>query len=242
MRALLALGLCFGASMPSAPVFDGTAQEPEPTPEPALELLTGDARAEFFREVEERMAAQKAVVATFEQEKHLALFEQPLRASGVILFSTPDRLRWELRAPFPSILVVSGQDVARFDHDAGTWSKAEQGRQADVILVVMDSIRTWFRGRFDPKEGPYEVEVARAPAPTIVLRPRGKALGKNLKAVELRLAPDLSHVARVTIREGNGDRTVMEFTRVARENLPLPAELFSLEQVAEADIEALRTR
>ena len=206
-------------------------------------LLQGEERERFFTEVEKKMSAIKSVGATFSQEKRLALFKEPLISSGLILVSPPDQLRWEFRKPFRSVLIVSGDRVAKFEHEKDHWRKVKQGRQADAVLIVMDNVRSWFRGEFDPKGGKFEVDVARVPKPLIVMRPKDKMLSRTLSAVELTLAADFTHVVRVTIREKSGDKTEMNFTRLkTKDEQPMPTELFDLEKVVEAKLEELEDR
>ena len=54
--------------------------------------LQGAARATFTRKVAASMARVDAVVATFEQEKHYALFDEVAKQHGVILYQRPDRI------------------------------------------------------------------------------------------------------------------------------------------------------
>lgn len=244
---MIAVGLLIVAGLAAAgtPLADSrgadrVAQEEAPAkPGPeAPHWLSGEERTRFLVELGEKMGREKTIAATFEQEKKLALFKDPLRAGGVILFAAPDRLRWEFREPFRSILVVSGQTVAKFEREENGWRKVEQGRQAVAVLVVMDNIRAWFRGEFSEQEKAFEVRVAREPRPVIAMRPLEKALARNLKSIELRLAEALTHVEQVTLVERNGDRTVMSFSRLKREkDEPLPPGLFATDRVEEVSIE-----
>jgi hypothetical protein len=214
----------------TAPVQVASAVAEEPAPK----FLTGKARKDFLVEVAKKMGDLRSVAATFEQEKRLALFKEPLRSSGQVLFTAPDHLRWEFTEPFMSVLIVSGDQVAKFERLELGWRKLEQGRQAQVILVVMDHIRSWFRGQFDAGGDGFDVQVAREPRAMIRLRPREEVLARNLQEVELVLAKGNSHVERVTIREAGGNSTVMDFTQLKRKpSSPLPKRYFSLEQVIE---------
>lgn len=191
------------------------AQSRPPSPKP----LAGKQREAFLKSVQKAMTGRTEVAATFVTEKHYALFDDVVRQRGFILYQRPDRLRWEIQHPFQSILVVTGTDVAKFEIKKGKRRKLTLGRAQDVLRIVMDQIRSWFRGEFEKGNRDYTVQLFAAtkkPAANarIVLRPRSKTLRKTVQQFELELAPDLGSVSQVTIREAGGDRTVMRFSRM----------------------------
>jgi outer membrane lipoprotein-sorting protein len=190
-------------------------------------FLQGAEKQEFLRKVEERMSGLSSLSVVFEQEKTLRIFKEKVVTRGVLLFARPDRLRWETREPFRSILVVSGNDVGKFEYLGGERRALKLGRGADVILMVMDRIRGWFRGNFDREGKHYEVDVAREPRPRVVLRPKDSAIRKSIRELDLELSTDLSTVEKVTLVEGEGDRTTMRFTE-RRRNLEFPEGTFSV--------------
>jgi len=209
-----------------------------PHQDEAPRFLEGSERERFLDELEARMAARTTVVAEFEQEKVLALFEDPLVTHGAILFAAPDRLRWETRSPFRSILVVAGDDVAKFEFVREEQRKLELGRSKDPLLAVMGQIRGWFLGRFDRRQKTYRMRVAREPRPLIVLEPAEGGLRKSLGAVEVYLTAELDAVQRVVVRETSGDHTTMTFSE-KRRDVAIPAAYFDLAEPAALDLEAL---
>lgn len=190
-------------------------KDPPPTSQ-APQALTDKARAAFLAKVAKAMSNRKEVAATFVTEKQYALFDDVARQRGFILYQRPGKLRWEIQHPFRSILVVDGTDVAKFEFNKGVRRKLTLGRTQDVLRIVMDQIRSWFRGEFEKGSKDYTVQLfaatTRPAAPArVVLVPRSKSLRKTVQQFELQLAADLSSVARVTIQEAGGDRTEMRF-------------------------------
>lgn len=191
--------------------------------------LEGAARTAFIKNIAKSMAKVKTVVAAFEQEKHYSLFDDVVKQRGIILYSRPDRLRWEIQQPFRSILIVTGTDVAKFEFRKGQRKKLRLGRAKDVLLVVMDQIRGWFRGDFKKSEADYDVSFFdRSPA-RIVMRPKSKSLRKTVQSFELVLAKDLGSVTQVTIHEKGDDKTVMKFTKLPSAKV-LDARYFDVKQ------------
>lgn len=199
--------------------------------------LTGKGRDAFLKKVEQRMAKVRTVVARFAQQKHLALFGDVVKTSGCILYARPDQLRWEIRQPFRSILIVAGRDVAKFEFHKGKRRRLELGRSSDIILMVMNQIRGWFRGDFARSMQRYDVRVF---APTekrtarIELRPKDKNLARNLQRIELRFAKTLTSIERVTIFERGSDQTVMDFTKL-RDNPVIAKDYFDVRAPREFD-------
>jgi outer membrane lipoprotein-sorting protein len=210
-----------------------------PAEEPSRAFLDRGERDRFLDRMEKRMAELASFLAEFEQTKRLSLFKEPVESRGFILFARPDRLRWEIVRPFRSVLVVSGNEVAKFEFVGGKRRALRLGRAGDAVLAAMDQIRQWFQGRFDRDGKQYRVQVSTKPDTRIVLTPRDEALARTLKAIEFVPTEELDSMESVTIRERNGDSTVMVFSKRAND-VEAPAAAFSLEDPADLDLERLR--
>lgn len=177
-------------------------------------FLDGAQREAFVVKVENHLSAVRSFTATFQQEKKLAIFKDVVHSNGVLAFQAPDLIRWEIREPFRSILIVAGNSVGKFEFMGAQRRALQLGRGSDLVLVVMERIRQLFVGRFDRNE--YVIEAAELPAPTVRLTPKGGRLTQLLH-IELRFTPSLDGVETVTISERAGDSTVMRFKQVARD-------------------------
>lgn len=189
-------------------------------------FLEGPAREAFLVETGERLRASRTVFADFVQLKAIPLFQHPARSDGTILFAAPDRLRWEIRAPFESLLVVSGESVAKFEVRDGVRRELKLGGSRDALSLVMGRIQAWFRGEFDDDGHGFRVQVRAAPVPVIVMTPSSAALAERLGSITLELAPDLASLARLILRERDGGTTTMAFT-LRGANLAFPERTFS---------------
>jgi outer membrane lipoprotein-sorting protein len=185
------------------------------------------------------MSGVRSFVADFEQKKKLSVFQGTAVSSGFILFQRPDHLRWEIKKPFRSILIVSGNGVAKFEFVGGKRRALKLGRGRDAILIAMERIRSWFKGDFAREGKHYKVAVSRRPTPLIVLTPLDARLKKTLKAIEFTPTKDLVGMRQVMIRERGGDHTVLVFRRRV-DNVKAPAAAFSLEKPKELDLVKLR--
>ncbi|MBN1443965.1 MAG: outer membrane lipoprotein carrier protein LolA [Planctomycetes bacterium] len=240
----LALAGAAGEGRPDAEADPASAAEPptaaesKPARAPQRKLLEGAERAEFLARVEEKMAAVQSIAAEFAQEKELRLFETALRSSGVILFQRPDRLRWEIREPFRSILVASGSTAGKYEYTGGERRELRLKDGGQAVLIVLAQMRAWFQGRFEDRGRHFDVDVSDSPSPLIILRPRLEAMKKSLEAVEIELRPDLSAVARLRIAERGGDSTKLTFREIRRD-ADLPADLFTVSDPSPLDMKRI---
>jgi outer membrane lipoprotein-sorting protein len=168
----------------------------------------------------------------------MPLFKTPLLSTGCILFTRPDRLRWEITAPFHSLLVVAGDSVGKFEFTDGERKALALGRTADVILLVMEQIRTWFQGRFDRTGKVYRVRSSKVPRPLIVLEPVQTGLSKNLRSIELWLSADLASLRELRILEAQGSTTTLRFA-AQRQDLELAADWFATQNPGAIDYRVL---
>jgi len=168
-------------------------------------------RDAFLDRVSSAMDSITAFAAAFDQEKDLKVFSEKVKSSGLIVFARPDRLRWEISAPFRSLLIVAGNDAAKFEWVAGKRRALKLGRSKDAIVLAMERIRGWFRGEFKRARKDYTVEVTAGKDPRIVMSPKDARLKKTLRRLEFWPTRDLKAMRRVVVREGKGGVTVMKF-------------------------------
>ena len=175
----------------------------------------GEAR-ELLAAIEKELGKTRTLRTRFVQEKHLAMFARPLTADGVIYFSRPRRVRFELAAPFRSVLIVNGDKVAKYEHGADGWARLNLPN-TDAMGLVMDQIAAWMRGDFDSQSRLFELAVVKRDGNVLVqLTPKHKRFGKIIQRIELKLAPARDRFVSVTIREPDGDYTLLRFTEETR--------------------------
>jgi outer membrane lipoprotein-sorting protein len=175
----------------------------QPTNPPAAVSLEDISRA---------MAKADTVFSRFTQERHLSLFNEPLRSEGYLCFQKPGRVRWETTRPYKSILVSDGRGVAQFEWVDDKWRKLDLGL-ADALQNVVAQIAGVMEGRYTSDRRSYAASVTNsADGPVITLVPRDQAMRKMLAAIEVHLAPDLQATRRVVLRETGGDTTDIRFS------------------------------
>ncbi len=174
----------------------------------------------------------ESVFTRFVQERHLSLFQEPLRSEGYLCFQKPGRVRWEITQPYQAILLSDGKGVAQFERVKGQWKKLELGL-ADAVQNVVAQIGAVMEGRYAGRQRDYRVSATNtAEGPVVTLTPQQPAMRKMMQAIEIHLAPDLRGPRRVVLREVDGDFTDIRFSEPVAEPA-LPAGTFDLNQPAE---------
>ena len=179
----------------------------------------------------------ESVFTRFAQERHLSLFQEPLRSEGYLCFQKPGRIRWEVTQPYQSILVSDGKGVAQFERAGGQWKKLELGLP-DAMQSVIGQIGAIMEGRYAGRQSDFSVSATNtADGPVVTLIPRQPAMLKMMQAIEIYLAPDFRVTRRVVLREQDGDFTDIQFSGQMAAP-PLPAGTFDCNQPA--DLELIR--
>lgn len=188
-------------------------------------------------QISSAMGRAQTVFTRFVQERHLSLFNEPLRSEGFLCFQKPGRIRWETTVPYKSILVSDGSSVAQFEWTDGKWRKLDLGL-GDALQNVVSQIAGVMDGGYADKHSGYAATVTNNVDEVVVtLIPQNETVRKMMAAIEVHLTADLKETRRVILRESGGDYTDIQFSEQFV-NLKLPSNTFDLK--APADIETIR--
>ncbi len=163
----------------------------------------------------------RTIFTRFVQERHLSLFNEPLRSEGFLCFQKPGHIRWETTAPYKSILVSDGSGVAQFEWADEKWKKLDLGL-GDALQNIVSQIASVMDGRFASDQRSYTATVTNAAdAIVITLVPKNESMRKMMAAIEVHLAADLKGTRRVVLRENGGDYTDIQFSeQIVNQELP----------------------
>lgn len=202
------------------------AKPPRPLTEAELDKL--------LTKLAKELGTIRTLWVDFRQDKYLSMFSDVIKAEGVCLFRRPATVRFELTKPFRSVMITKGKAVAKFEFVGSRWRKIKLAN-TDVIRMVTGQIASWLQGKFREKGDIYKISAVAGLHTTLILTPRNKSFRKYISSIELLLADDRKRIVSVTIREPEGDYTVMRFSREQRD-VPLPDELFDTRGKAPAPL------
>ncbi len=175
------------------------------------------------------LAPIQTLQARFIQERRVSIFVDTLVTTGVCLFEPPKRLRWELTAPYVSVLIHSPDGVSKFDEEEGQLRKMQLGGE-EILTQVLGQIVEWMRGDFGRAREAYLIEVRHTGESNLLtLRPRSEKLREVLQTIELTVNPANYHVTQVMIRETAEDSVQIRFIQ-EKINEPLPEKAFDLKK------------
>ncbi len=180
------------------------------------------------RAVEAKLAKVSSFYSEFRQERHVALFAEPLQSQGVMVFRRPDCVRWEISSPHKSVLLAQGRGVAQLEWVDGKWQRLRVGHER-ALREMLGGLTSLWRGNLAEQEKRYGLSFSAGPPVVLTMKPRSAEMGALIAAIEVWFAEDLSGTDRVVIREPDGDKTTITFTRQSV-NVHLPDEVFDFKK------------
>ena len=218
------LTLTSGPDFHQVPGLGGTPPVQAAASRPAPRKLSPVELDQLLSRLEVEFGQIQTLWADFVQEKHLQIFTDVVRAQGRCLFQSPDRVRFEITAPFQSVLIVNAGTVSKYENVAGAWQPVDSGQQ-QLILLIMDHITSWIQGRFREKKNFYDISAEQGDVYKIILVPKNEGFRKNLRAIEIVLTKGEKGIRQIILREPGQDFTVINFITEKR-NGTIPPELF----------------
>ncbi len=192
--------------------------------------------APLLAELQRKMSTLTTVYLEFDQERHLALFSEPLKSSGVMVIDRPDLIRWETTTPYQSILLGNRKSVAQFEQVDGKWKKLKLGFP-QMLKRVMEQMSLMHQGKLDALTADFTLSVATGSVAVVTMVPKDKDVRSMLASLEIKMEPDFSATREVVMNEPNGDKTRILFRREKR-GVKLPAGTF--DQTKPLDVAAIQ--
>lgn len=158
----------------------------------------------------------------FIQEKHLALFSQPVLFTGKLVIVRPDRLRWEFTSPISSVLLLNGDQGTR----CNDRQQPEHFQLASdpIMKTVAEQLWLWLGGDYNRLHSLYNLE--KEGESTLVIRPRDSQTSGYITAVSISFDAASLQPRKVEISEPGGDLTRILFGATVI-NGELPENLFT---------------
>ncbi len=164
------------------------------------------------------------VSSRMEQEKHLQVFDEVLKASGRFAFQRPDCWRWELAEPVKSGLAVCGGHGRRWHENSG---EVKRFKLADEpwLQHFAAQVTAWTTADFAFLQAQYRITLLSRKPPILKLVPKEASARQLISALEITFSVDYRYVEQIVIREADNDYTVIKFLDV-KINKPLPPDYF----------------
>lgn len=151
------------------------------------------------------LAQRKTAEARFTEERHVSGFDSPLRASGTLSFTAPDRFARQTLEPRPESMSVEGNTV--------TLKRGGRTRQMAVdavpeLTALIEAVRGTLGGDAATLRKHFETRVEGSAALwTLTLVPKDTRLATQVR--EIKIAGQGSALRSVELWLAGGDRSLM---------------------------------
>ncbi len=163
---------------------------------------------EFIDEIQSASSNVSSYSSSFIQEKHLAIFTQPVLFHGNLFVARPNRLRWEFDSPLKSVLIFNDSMGIRCDEKA---QQSQFDLTTDPIMrSVAEQLWLWLGGDYKKLKTLFTLE--KTGEDTLVVSPRKKSVSDYLESVSIKFDINSKQPQTVEILEPGGDLTRITFT------------------------------
>jgi outer membrane lipoprotein-sorting protein len=177
-------------------------------------MLAGAAHADSAWTLDRLMstlARNKSGRASFIETKTLSIAAEPIVSSGELVFVAPDHLEKHTLRPKPEHMVIDGDKLTVERNQRRFTVPLSQYPELNAFI---DSIRATLAGNRYALEAIYQVAIAgRGDDWTLTLTPIDARMQKVISSITLEGTGDA--MRSVTIRQADGDHSVMRLQRIA---------------------------
>jgi chaperone LolA len=185
----------------------------------ALTAIPLDSRADdvsdTFAEIKKAREKIKTLVATFTQERTIGLLSSTVKSQGEMTLVRPDKLRWELKSPDAVVYWITPDGFAFSTANGGAnVSKTAAKKFGDVLSDLL----VFMGGDLDKLKERYDFSVpSKKDGTTLRAVPKTEEVKKIVKSLEISVGADNWTVKKITIEEKGGDKSVITFTKVTKD-------------------------
>lgn len=189
---------------------------------------------DLLTSLEKQHSDIKILAARFRQEKHFSFMDKPVISQGFILFSSPNRIRFDITEPFQTTLLSDGKKIERYECVDNQWRQIKfTGGKS--IKLVMEQIGQWMQGKFSKQKNLFVMSVNLDDPnnyASLDLEPRPREFRNYIEKIRIHISnPPKYNITRIDIYEPEGDRFALVFVQEIF-NQELPENCFSNPQTA----------
>ncbi len=151
------------------------------------------------------LAQKKSAEARFTEERFVSGLDGPLRASGTLSFSAPDRFTRQTLEPQAEAMVVDGNTLIL---KRGGRSRQMALDAVPEVTALVEAVRGTFNGNAVTLNKHFETKVEGSPALwTLTLKPRASKLAAQVR--EVQIAGQDGDLRSIALWLGGGDHSLM---------------------------------
>ena len=175
---------------------------------PAFSIETDNVLHLLLQKIKKSSSRVQALSCNFSQTRHLAIFTKPVLFSGILTLSKPDKLRWEVTEPIPSVILLN--DTKGMRCSANTKPFSFDLASGPKMRMIYKQFFQWLSGSYDSLHEFYDVKQISDYG--IALKPLDENFSDIIKSIEIEFEPVSLQPLRVIIRESQDDYTDIVFS------------------------------
>ena len=164
-------------------------------------------------ELMQMLGSVESARARFVETRESALLKAPLVLQGTLSYRRPDRVEKHVLSPHDERITVEGGQLT-LENRAQNRRKTMSVNGAPGLAALVESIRATRAGDLPALRRHYALQVEGSRGDwTLTLKPLDSRVGDYVSSVVL--SGSESRIARITVVEAGGDRSVMEITETS---------------------------
>ena len=149
----------------------------------------------------------------------IASLKHTLMIRGELALDRNGRMAWRVHSPMRYVCLIDGNSLTQWDEDSDSVLKLDASKNP-ALQVLSKSMARYFGGRFDEMADEFSISV-QGPLSLRLVPRKESMISRFIREIEVETSPDYTFITRVAIREVSGDDSVIEYSRV-RKNQPVP--------------------
>ena len=170
--------------------------------------LNESEKQEFEQKIIDHSGKIQTLQCSFIQEKTSTLVTEKTIAKGILLYQSPNMLRWEYTEPKPSTLILNGNNAVLLNKDGKRMGNERLLKQLGGIIISMIN----GEGIRQNKQFSSEIFDAGNKEIRIILTPLQKRLKEFYSNIELKIDSKTFLANEIILNEKSGDNTVILLT------------------------------
>jgi len=177
-------------------------------PATAAPQVEDQALNSFLARITEAASQVNSFSCKFTQKRRISIFKREITFSGILAVQRPDRLRWQVLSPLPSVMLLDG---SRGRQCQGEQEPRLFDTASDPVMgIVARQLWSWLSGDYPRLRDSYKIGLA-GPE-TIRLEPIDPGMTAIVSAITVRFSPQSLQPEMVLISESSGDQTTLNFS------------------------------
>lgn len=187
--------------------------------------LNAQRQGQVIQKIASTTASIKTMQCAFSQTKKMKMLKNEIQSSGVMYFKSPDKLRWQYKAPYSYVFVMNGNRVSLKSSNGIQNVDVQRNKMFKQISSIILGCVT---GGSLRSSADFNVQICQEDGTYIAkLLPRKKELKSLYNYIKIKFNSSLNMVQSVEMSEKTGDTTYVSLINT-KINSPISESVFTV--------------